>query len=460
MISLLFCCQQASAQMILTNHFFDNITQSNFSNPAFFGDFTVSVNLPSPSFGYSNNTFKFSDVASQNGSILNVDVDEIINRTGVNGFDLNVNSNIQTFSAFLQTKKMLFSLSHGVDIETNLNLSKDFLQFFWEGNASFIDQTVNLAPHLRVFGAHHIGLGFGYKVSKKLTVGTRLKRHWGLATIFTSPGETSIYTNPEYYQLTATTNYTVFTGGLTSNGNTIEDILNFDFDPKSFSDNTGFSIDLGATYQFSDRIQLQASILNLGSIKWTENVNAISSNGTFTFEGLDLRPLLDDGGLDFETLTDSIQEIFKLTNSEESFKTNLPTRFLVSGTYDIGKGFTGGLLLYGENNLNTFKPAIGLSVKKEFGTLFSIGTQYTAINGSHNLGFMSAVRLFPLQLYVVTDNVLPLVNPLNTQNYNFRAGANIVIGNIHKRSKKAKKKAEKKEAKAAEKAAKDDQMKT
>ena len=105
-LAILFSAQAASAQMILTNHFFDNIAQHNFSNPAMFGDFNVSVNLPSPSFGFSNNTFKFSDVATQNGSVLNINMDEIINRTGSNGFDFNFNSNVQTFSAFVQTKKM------------------------------------------------------------------------------------------------------------------------------------------------------------------------------------------------------------------------------------------------------------------------------------------------------------------------------------------------------------------
>jgi len=455
LFAVIFCIQSGSAQMILTNHFFDNIAQHNFSNPALFGDFNVSVNLPAPSFGFSNSTFKFSEVAAQNGSVLNIDMEEIINQTGSNGFDFNLISNVQTFSAFVQTKKMLFSLSHGVDVEANLNISKDFLQFFWEGNASYIDQTANLAPYLRIFGAHHIGLGFGYKVSEKLTVGTRLKRHWGMATLFTPPGETSIYTNPEYYQLTATTDYTIYTGGLSSSSQSIEDLLSFDFDPKPFSNNSGFSIDLGGTYQLTNKIQLRASILNLGSIKWTQNVNAVRSNGSFTFEGLDLKPLLDEGELNFETLTDSIQDIFQLTTTQESFKTTLPARFLVSGTYDIGNGFQGGLVLYGEKNPNLFKPGLGLSVKKEFGTIFSIGTQYTAMNGAHNVGMMTALRLFPLQIYMVTDNVLPLLNPFNTQNFNFRAGANIVIGNIQKRMRtegKREEKTFKKEQKKAEKA--------
>ncbi len=450
-VAILFCTQLVSAQMILTNHFFDNIAQHNFSNPALFGDFNVSVNLPSPGIGFSNNTFKFSDVATQNGSVLNVNMDEIISRTGADGFDLGISSNIQTFSAFVQTKKMLISLNHGVDVETNLNISKDFLQFFWEGNASYIDQTANLAPYLNINASHHIGLGFAYKLTEKLALGTRLKRHWGLATLFTPPGETSIYTDPEYYQLTATTDYTIFTGGLSTDGNTIEDILDFDFDPKPFTSNTGFSVDFGGTYKLTDRIQLRASVLNLGSIKWTENVNAVRSQGTFTFEGLDLKPLLEDGKIDFETLSDSIQEIFQLTTSQESFKTTLPARFLLSGTYALGKGFQGGLVLYGEKTPNLFMPGLGVSIKKEFGTVFSIGTQYTAMNGSHNVGFMSALRLLPLQIYMVTDNVLPLFNPLNTQSFNFRTGVNIVIGNIQKRVRTAGEREAKEIAKAAKK---------
>ena len=304
------------------------------------------------------------------------------------------------------------------------------LQFAWGGNAQFVGETINIAPTQNLLAYQEFGLGFGYKVTDKLTLGTRLKYLVGIATYQTANAKASIYTDPEYYQLTANTDYLINTGGLPESDIDNGEFLNFDdFEPSLFGDNRGFAVDFGATFEVSEKLTVQASALNIGKIKWEEEVNNYWSNGTSTFAGLDFQPIFEDGDYEPEDILDTIANTFEFTSSKNGFNTVLPSTFYLSGTYNVMPKLTVGALLYAQDYRSDLTTAFALNVKKDLGKIFSISGQYAFIEGgANNLGVSTALRLGPVQIFATSDNIIPLMNPMKGQNVNMRFGINLLFG--------------------------------
>ena len=145
------------------------------------------------------------------------------------------------------------------------------------------------AIHYREFG-----LGFNRSFlpdeneEDKLVVGTRVKYLFGLANVQTQYADVSLTTGTEeeLYALTTRANVHVNTSGL---GLLEEDQEAYIYNTQ----NTGFGIDLGGTYQLNDRISFAASVINLGAITWKEDARSYTSNGSFTFSGCRERKPVD-----------------------------------------------------------------------------------------------------------------------------------------------------------------------
>ena len=411
-----------------------NIPQSNLTNPAAMNDYKVSINLPSVYAGLYNSSIKLNDVLEKNGNSLTLDMDKLVNGMSNDGFSFQTNVNVETFAFAFRAKKWQVSLNHGVRFSTFHHVPKELLQFAWGGNAQFIGETINIAPSQNVSMHQEFGLGFAYQVSEKLTLGTKLKYLIGAGTYHTSSAVANIYTNPEYYQLTAETDYTINTSGLPESDVENWDFFNVNnFEPNIFGDNKGFAIDLGAQFEVTDKLSFQASATNLGKINWEEEVYNYTSNGTFNFDGLDFKPILDEGELEVDAILDTIANTFQFQSTQNNFSSTLPSSFYLSGSYKIQKSLTVGALLFAQRNQDITTPALALNIRKDFGNIFSLGTQYAMVKGgAHNLGLSSALKLGPVQLFMTSDNIVPVFNPLKGQNANIRFGLNLMFARVNK----------------------------
>lgn len=436
-ICLVFIAICAHAQLDLSTHFMSNISQSNLTNPAKMNEYKITVNLPSIYAGFYNSSFKPSDVLEKNGNTLMLDMDKFINGISNDGLNFQSNVNVETFGFAFRLKKFQVSLNHGVRVSTFHHIPKEMLQFAWGGNAQFIDETINIAPSQNMMMYQEFGLGLAYQVSDKLALGTKLKYLIGSGTYHTSRSMATIYTNPEYYQLTAETDYTINTAGLPESDVEEWEFLNFDnFEPSLFGNNKGVAFDFGATFNLTEKLTVQASVLNIGKINWEEEVYNYSSNGTVNFEGLDFKPILDEGELEVDEILDTIANTFEFQTTQNTFSSTLPSTFYLSGNYKINKTLTAGALLFAQKNQAEMTPAFAVNIRKDFGNVFSIGTQFATIKGgAHNVGLSTALKLGPVQLYLTSDNILPVFNPLNGQNVNLRFGMNLAFNKVTKKEK-------------------------
>ncbi|MGB1217141.1 MAG: DUF5723 family protein, partial [Saprospiraceae bacterium] len=311
----------------------------------------------------------------------------------------------------------------------------------FNGNQQFIDETVNVAPGLNFTMYSEIGLHAAYQATEKLSIGGRLKILSGVANISTNQDKEKldIYTDPEYYQLTATTDYQInaATGLVEVNYYHDGDSTDFDIDPFGgslsakdfFSGNGGVGIDFGMEYKLDDKITLGASLLDIGNIRWGKSAVNLTSKGTYTFEGVDADEVFfGEDSLEFNEALDTLAEVFGFEETKNKYSTKLPTKIYLSGKYNVTKTFNVGLLGYGEIVRRKLRPAIAVSVQKDFGKIFSLGGIYAIQNGRFdNLGLNFGLKLGPIQLYAVSDNVISVFKPTNTKNVNFRMGLNIAI---------------------------------
>lgn len=430
-----FLAFSMQAQIEFGTRFMSNVAQSNLTNPAAFTDNGYKVNvslLPSVYAGFNNSAIAPNDVLEKRGTSLYLDVEGLIEKLGADGMNIQTNLNIETFSFSFKAKKWQLSLNHGLRVSSFHSIPKSMLQFAWGGNSQFVGETINIAPTQNLLAYQEFGIGFGYQISDNLTLGTRLKYLVGIGSYQTATSKANIYTDPEYYQLTADTDYLINTGGLPESDIDKGEFLNLDdFEPSLFGNNRGFAFDFGASFDINDKLNIQTSVVNIGKIKWEEDVNNYWSNGTSTFAGLDFQPLFEEGEYESEEILDTIANTFEFTSSQNGFNTVLPSLFYLSSTYEVMPKLTIGALFFAQGFQSDLTTAFALNVKKDFGKFFSIGGQYALIEGgTNNFGVSTTLRLGPVQIYATSDNIIPLMNPMKGQNMNMRFGINLLFGKI------------------------------
>ena len=214
--------------------------------------------------------------------------------------------------------------------------------------------------------------------------------------------------------------------------------------------NLGFAVDLGAEYRFGDRASLSASVIDLGFIKWKEDVYSFSQDGKFEFKGIDLSDGILSEDFDstmdeyFDDLGDSIIDIFEVKASDDPYTTWLPTKIYIGGTYHLTRNVSIGLLSRSEIYSGKIRQSLTLSANTLLANFLSFSVSYSMMNYSYNnLGIGFALRGGPIQLYFVTDRI-PLKYSMlefsdnggttkipmffDQRTLNFRFGLNLTFG--------------------------------
>nr|WKN34341.1 DUF5723 family protein [Tunicatimonas sp. TK19036] len=433
LILLAASSSQLYAQQELTLHLLNNVYQSSHTNPAFVPRNKVHVSLLSSyHLSLKNSGFTYNQIAAnieedETGQRV-LDLEKLYNNLNLNGNDyIHFSADIDLFALSFKAAKNRFSLNVTEHIQGRQRYDGSIFQIAIEGNEP--GQTLEFgkfesdAIHYR-----EIGIGFNrpFLADDKLVLGTRVKALFGLANVQTKHADVSLFTATEQdlYALTANANILVNTSGTTM----LED------DETSYITNTkngGFGIDLGGTYQLNDQISFAASVVNLGFINWKEDTKAHSSNGSFTFTGIENEDLLTGGGfdIDVEQLTDSISNIFELEEEATAYTTGLPTQVYLTGNYQLATNTTASATLYSDF-YQSFRRGFSLGIRQNVGRWLQAAATYSIQSRSYNnLGLGLAMTTGPkgLQLYFATDNIVALAAVGNAKVVNLRTGFNFVF---------------------------------
>ncbi|MCF8246537.1 MAG: DUF5723 family protein [Saprospiraceae bacterium] len=429
---LLFFASQMSAQQELGLHFMPHVWQSNSTNPAFVQDKKLTIGLLGiySAIAFDGPTYN-QTVSKENGKTV-VDIDKLISHLEPQNSIRN-ELGIPSLSFSYKLNNLHLSIGHTVKYTSFLKYPKTLPQVVWQGNAQFIGETVELGHELELAGYHELMTGAAYEVGP-VTFGANIKFLSGIAGAATDKNHhsASLYTDPDVYQITLNGDYILHSAN-TIDYQEFEDV-NIDFKyakltaKKFFSRNSGMALDFGLRAELG-KLEIAASVLDLGKITWDDNVTNYEANQTYQYDGLDFSGALTGDSVTFGDALDTLKAIFKVKETSGSYTTTLTRKIYLSARYKLNEKWAVSGLYYNENYRD--KPYSSIAVGVNFSPIeqVNVGATYAfkQPDSYNNIGLNLTFKLGPVQIFGVTDNFFSLINPGDSHSFSARAGAAIFI---------------------------------
>ena len=422
-----FVQQTVFSQKNFTLYHLNQTSQANYLNPGFKNKNRVYVSLPigMQTVSLMNSGFKLSDLIETRAKddSLNLNISNAISKMAKTNY-LNAEVSNELLGFGFRIKKNFFSFNVTNRFQSRFTYPKDLFSLAVQGNgkdflgkrASFDGLGFDLMSYVEY------GLGYNRDVNDKLTVGGRIKFLSGIANIQTVKSQLGISTDATSFDLT-------IDGGMRVNSSNLDTTALKDpskIAQSAFSfKNLGLALDLGASYQLSQKLQLNASLLDLGYIRWATNVtNYVSSDVSYTFKGIDLNDSLSS-----ENLTDTLTKVFNQHQEHDSYTTKLHTKFYLGAKYEFNKNFYSSALLYNEIVASKYTAGLSVAINARLKNWLYASLNYSAYGRSYNnVGFGFNIKGGPIQFYVMSDNILAFLNPEKAKHVHASFGMNIVIG--------------------------------
>ncbi len=424
-----------TAQFDHTIYNMRNVYQSNLLNPAFIPDAQYHFGVPALSSLYTElgtNGAKYNQIFTRGaGDSLYLDANSILkhvkNKNAITQRDA-----VQWLSGGMKWKEYYFTLSISDYVDWNMLYAGDLVKLALKGNSQFIGQTVNLNPtYLKATHYRQYSFGAAWDFNPQWNFGARVNMLFGKSNIQTKYLDASLYTADNDYFLTTQTNVEVnsslpssWTGG---GGNAIDG--NYLFYGGSF----GLSIDLGATFRLNDEFSFSASVLDLGYIKFDRNFsNFTNHNVKWTFEGIDA---LEFRGMTQDQIDQRLKEIgdslvnkFDVEQTWHSYNILTTGKVYLGGTYELSDIETIGAVFRSEIVNKVWRPSLSLTYYRQLLDNLGVIGSYTMVDRSF-LTFGAGIyyNYAPVQVYLVTDNVVGVFVPDAVKYANIHFGVNIFL---------------------------------
>ena len=442
-----------------TLYFMHTNPQAIHTNPALGYKCVTYIELPAISslrFSYGNSGFAYKDAfyhgtGAQSDSLY-IDFDQLDKKMKNRNYIRNAYS-VNILGAGFRIKDYFFHFNVSSHGDTRVGIPGDLIALTdgnWDSSED-VPRDFDLSTlGVNAVSYTQVAAGISKEITKGLRIGFTVKYLLGSGTLTTRKSNLEFTTQADPIVLDVSTRYNIYASfpvEVTYNNFTdLVERVNFD---NSFSDpvhdfilnrNRGLAVDAGILYDYSEKILLSASIVDLGFIRWRSNINRFESEGQFTFRGFDL--LNYSGGTDqtdlFQALLDSIQDSWQFVNSNDPFTSMLTPKIYTGGLYKMNKKIAFGALL--RTDFFDHRPHFSLTLSANYNPVdfFSGTISYSVMNNRlYHLGFGFAFGRPGAQLFFVSDNVpVTYVRETNTgallpysaRTMNFRVGVNLIFG--------------------------------
>lgn len=424
-LAALFLSPALIAQRNLTLFHMHALPQANSVNPGFIPEGKWFVGLPGVSninFGASSSGSKLNQFGIQSLSKFGEQLDfrsalfSILPKNNAV-----IEANVDLLNVGFKLNKGYFSIGLSDQVEGQLKYSDELiiLAAIEQGNeedlASQYDSTFNLSK-LNFNASHYrtLALGYALPIGEKFTIGAKVKFLMGLENIWTDNHGLKLMTSP-----TPNADYIVenrldiLSAGLNRFSDREDfSIANYFLNPGNY----GLAFDIGGTFQFDEKNQFQFSLVNLGMIRWSNRVNYTVLNGTLT----------DPEGY-LEDTWDNLVE--QSAPSTISYFTPLAPQVYMGGKHQLSDKQSIGYLINAKLYRAHPSFALSASYNLQLNHAFGVTASYSAYNQNYtNFGLGLSLKLGPVQLYTVTDNLLGIMSPTKVNNAHFNAGINLLFG--------------------------------
>ncbi|MBR9860884.1 hypothetical protein GYB22_09075 [bacterium] len=439
-IILMLTVLSIHAQSNQTLHYMRSLPQSMITNPANTPDSRFFIGIPALS--------SFHTEVNMAGLQLNVFEDALVEGSTPGKYDLDITKlggvlgdrtymqigfNLDLLHFGFLLNKSLISFNVTEKVKFRMDIPGDLAKLIAEGNGGDnLDYAfaLNAGVDLRHYREYAVGYQRSF-VQDHIRVGAKLKYLYGLNVFQTKQNTLSFRTRESDYALFLRSVVEL---------NAASSIVPFNGNDTFYADrmiygakNDGFGLDIGASIDLNERLTINASVIDMGFIRWKENTYNIKSRNPgaeFEFRGFDATQFFSDSisfSESFQEMGDSLIDVFALDTSRNTFTTGLLSEFYLGANFKLSKRHYVGLLFYGNFYNRKFYPASTISLNSRINDKLAFSASYTAMKQNPlNVGLGVSLNLGAFQYYFVSDNFLGYFVG-DIQNVGIRTGINLTF---------------------------------
>ena len=220
-----------------------------------------------------------------------------------------------------------------------------------------------------------------------------------------------------------------------------EDIENFNawklpkymFNARNF----GLGVDIGINYRPIHELLVSASVMDIGYIRWKDEVHDVTYHTEFDYEGLEVNPFEIPEGMTFGEHLDSLANetldslsSFLVFTPGNFYSQRLHTKLYLGASYHVTPKISVGLLSRTDFLKDKINQQFTASANLTTGRMLNFTMSYSYINSYFkNIGAGVSFNLGPVNMYVISDNALNLLFwPQEVKSVNLWFGMNLVFG--------------------------------
>ncbi|WP_456314196.1 DUF5723 family protein [Pseudomonas shirazensis] len=435
---------------------FTSIPQSSLVNPGADVSYKYYFGIPllsGVSVNLGSSSFSAYDLFANNGIDFTDKVRNIVNKSSDKD-KTHVNQQLELFSGGFRVggegSKSYISFGLYQEFDFLMYVPKDLAILGLDGNRDYIGKAFDISDfNLRAEVLSVLHVGFHKKVSEKLVLGGRAKIYSSGANISSTRNSGFIYTGqsdgtPNIYSQTISSDLEIRSSGIATftkdeyRGSETEDILHNTF----FNGSLGLGIDAGLTYYFKDNLQFTASIVDLGFVRQSKDIETLTFKGTHNYEGVN--PNFENPDAPRNALAEFEKAIPRDTLYNK-YTTWRPVKFYSSLQYSFGesrygeecncrapskRGYAnsiGGQLFIMSMPRQPFVAVTAFYKRSIFENLDFKATYTFDAYSNKNIGLGLSGNIGKFNIYALVDNVLEYKDVSKANSVAFQFGLNFIV---------------------------------
>jgi hypothetical protein len=435
---------------------FTSVPQSLMTNPGADVTYKFYFGIPLLS-GISANVgssgFSAYDLFADNGVDFNVKLRDVVFST-TRRDRAAINEQIELFNGGFRIKggqdQYDSYVSFGMYQEFDFlsYMPKDLAILALDGNDGYLGKVFDLGDlNVKAEMLTVLHIGYNKNINDRLTLGFRAKIYSSIFNASSIKNSGHIYTIPSnvnIYEQVIYSNLQLNTSGIAKyddedyNGDVAKDIRSKVF----FGGNLGVGFDAGLTYYPKKNIQFTASIVDVGFIKHTKEVENLTYKGYYKYEGINPK---FNGTNSSGDIYQQFKDAIPLDTLQANYTTWRPAKFNSSIQYSFEEKRATDCDCTDYNPETIYKSAVGAQLflmstprtpliafttyyrRKIFNALQMKAT-YTIDSYSYkNIGLGLSTNFGPVNFYILADNLLEYRDVAKANSLSFQLGLNIIF---------------------------------
>jgi hypothetical protein len=432
---------------------FSTVAQSLLTNPGtdfkykyYFGVPLLSgVSLNAGSTGFST-----YDLFANNGVDFNIKLRDVVASTSRKD-KVTLNEQIELFNGGFKVgdwqNQAYVSFGMYQEFDFISYMPKDLAILALEGNSDYLGKRFDLGDlSLKAEMLSVLHFGYHKNINENLIVGARAKIYSSIFNATSTSNSGYIYTIPgttTAYEQVIYSNLQLNTSGISSYLDENSDVdAASDIRKKTFlGGNLGLGFDLGFTYYPKKNIQITASILDVGFIRHSKEVETFTFKGLYKYEGIN--PSFNDSN-DPVNISQEFNDAIPLDTIYSKYTTWRPAKLNASYQYSFDDSRAGAdCNCIGKDA--DYKNAVGAQLfvmttprapiialtgyyRRNVFSNLQMKATYTVDSYSYtNIGLGLSTNLGKFNMYVMADNLLEYRDISKANSLSFQFGLNFVF---------------------------------